>query len=85
MKKSLKLSDGYLLHVLLFFIAAILVYHVVFDNKKDGFFGEKEDACRSMTENASCSYRKQNETITNYGTCKKSGKKLECSLSKRTM
>ena len=42
MAKSLKLSDGYLLHVLLFVIAAILVYHFVFGNKKDGFGKKKK-------------------------------------------
>jgi hypothetical protein len=82
MAKSLKLSDGYLLHVLLFVIAAILVYHFVFCNKKDGFFDAKEDACRTLKENEKCSYYNLNDTIYTFGTCKKNGKKLQCSASK---
>jgi hypothetical protein len=72
MAKSLKLSDGYLLHVLLFVIAAILVYHFVFGNKKDGFFGVKQDACTKnngkLKENGkNCSYVISNRMYS--GTC----------------
>ena len=56
MKKSLKLSDGYLLHVLLFVIATILIYHFVFGNKKDGFFVLKNAACNNKENGQKCSY-----------------------------
>ena len=64
MAKSLKLSDGYLLHVLLFVIAIILIYHFVFGNKKDGFFGKKAEACTKdngepMRDGKTCFYRER--------------------------